>query len=841
LGQGVRKKLLAVVGGGFLAFGATAEAATLTAERAVDRSCSQAERSDAGVAKQTMAAPSVSGLTARLSGARGNWNLAVFDAGSGHRIASSSFARGDEVATGFTIGGGPLVVQACRLSGGDETAELSVAIRELETEGAQPKQLVRVATPTEVEKNALVATGLDLTEHGGPDYLDVVLHSPAEGQMLRDKGFEYEVVAPDLLQATFAERAAEQRAARGGGGAGGLPSGRTGPYRVLSDYNEEMQALAEENRRLVRHFTLPFETLDGRKVEGIEVAPRVRRKDGRPTFVMLGAHHAREWPSSEHAIEFAHELVKGWKGGNRGIRRLMRRARVVVVPVVNPDGFVVSRESVAAMTVPDGRPPAPGGLEEAYLALHQYEYHRKNCRVVGTFVAPNVQDEADCMGQPSTGVSQFGVDPNRNYGTLWGGPGASAEDTPPFGVTAQDYRGPGPFSEAETRNVKWLISRRQAVTMITNHTFSNLVLHAPGLQSYGKPVDDRAMRRLAAKMASENGYTDQAGYELYDTSGTTEDWSYNSTGGYGYTFEIGLDGFHPPYADAVIAEYRGTSPEAGDGGGNRAAYLHALRSTVKSKQHSVIRGTAPPRAFLTLKKRFKTPTSPVLDGAGEEGDVIRFREKLKTTMRARRSGKFTWHVNPSTRPLVDPRRKLPKPRSGQPSDPEDFTGTPGPGATPCADFDTDDPDCWNDHDFNVPGGPGIDNGEATVRISWAEPVSDWDLKVFRDSDGDGSSEGETELVGSSGSAPTTSEETTITRPGLRRGPYVARVINYAAGSPYDGRVTFGKTGSAAIKQKRETWKLTCRASKKGPVLARQKVFVKRGKRAIVNLVGACQR
>ncbi|HWQ27576.1 MAG TPA: M14 family zinc carboxypeptidase, partial [Dehalococcoidia bacterium] len=388
------------------------------------------------------------------------------------------------------------------------------------------------------------------------------------------------------------------------------------------------------------------------------------------------------------------------------------------------------------------------------------------------------------------------------------------------------------------RNIQWLISRLQAVTMITNHTFSNLVLHAPGLQSYGTPVDDQAMRALAARMASENGYTDQAGYELYDTSGTTEDWSYNTTGGYGYTFEIGLDGFHPPYESAVIAHYTGTTPEAGDGGGNRAAYLHALRSTVSRKHHSVIRGEAPPRAFLTLKKRFMTPTSPVIDGAGEEGDVVRFRETLTTTMRARRSGRFVWHVNPSTRPLVDPRRDLPKPRKGQPSDPVEFSGTPAT-TVPCADFDTTDETCWNDHPFTVPGGSGIDNGKATVSITWPEPASDWDLKVFRDSNGDESSAGESELVGSSGSAPTSSESTTITRPGLRPGPYVVRVINYAAVSPYEGRVTFAKTESSTITQKRERWKLVCRASKNGPVLARKKILVKRGQRARVDLSTAC--
>ena len=50
-------------------------------------------------------------------------------------------------------------------------------------------------------------------------------------------------------------------------------------------------------------------------------------------------------------------------------------------------------------------------------------------------------------------------------------------------------------------------------------------------------------------MADENGYASQKSYELYDTTGATEDWTYYATGGLGFTFEIGLGGFHPPYAD----------------------------------------------------------------------------------------------------------------------------------------------------------------------------------------------------------------------------------------------------------------------------------------------------
>jgi hypothetical protein len=823
---------LALVATAFAAEGA--QAATLSAGEAVDRSCSDGLRvGQAGVDTTTVDSPGVAMVSAGLTGADGNWDLSVYEARSGELVAGSAYASGDEIAQGFATAPGELIVQACRRSGPDDSADVSVQLTEL-TEPAPRMQMVRVATPTDDAEERLTALGIDLTEHGGPGYVDAVLHGPADGVLLEDNGFTYQVLDPDLLQSTLAARAAERRAMRRGAAAPGLPSGRDeGTYRRLVDYSEEMQRLAKRNKRLVRYFTLPFETYEGRKVEAIEVGPKLKRRDGRPTFVITGVHHAREWPSAEHTLEFAYELIKGWKSKNQRIRRLMKRSRVVFVPIVNPDGFNLSRE--AGVAVADSGRDAPAGDETANLVI-PYEYHRKNC----AFTDPNSGDGGDCTQAGSNnGVAHFGVDPNRNYGGFWGGPGASASDSAPFGESSADYRGPGPFSEPETRNIQKLVSKRQVVTLITNHTFSNLVLRPPGVQAAGNPPDARVLKRLADAMAGENGYSSQFGFQLYDTTGTTEDWSYWSTGGLGYTFEIGPDAFHPNY-DSMIAEYRGTTEAAGEGGGNRAAYLTALRSTTNRKRHSVIKGEAPGGAILTLRKSFRTPTSPVLDGAGEEGDVIRFRDRLKSVLRVRRSGRFTWHVNPSTRPLVDPRRDLPEPRRGKPSDPVEFSGTPGPDAAPCADFDTEDPMCWNDHPFRVKGGKGIDNGTATVRVSWADPASDWDMKVFRDSDGDGSSEGETGIVGSSGNSTGTNiEEATIVRPGLRRGKYVVRVINYAAASPYDGLVTFGKTEKGDVKQRRERWTLTCRASRGGPVLDRSKVLVDRGDVARVDLSSAC--
>ena len=61
-------------------------------------------------------------------------------------------------------------------------------------------------------------------------------------------------------------------------------------------------------------------------------------------------------------------------------------------------------------------------------------------------------------------------------------------------------------------------------------------------------------------MAGHNGYSNIPGYGLYDTTGSTEDWTFWSAGSLGYTFEIGDVDFHPPYETGVVAEYLGRRP-----------------------------------------------------------------------------------------------------------------------------------------------------------------------------------------------------------------------------------------------------------------------------------------
>ncbi len=202
-------------------------------------------------------------------------------------------------------------------------------------------QLVTVDTPTRADKALLQTLGLDLTEHAGQDYVEVVLHTLDDVAALAGAGLSYDVRIPDLLL-----REAENNQVNAAYAAttvsSPLPSGRDS-YRTLDEYNADMAALASEHPDLVELFTLPHPSLDGREIYGVEIGRDVHGPDsGLPTFLMLGVHHAREWPSGEHAMEFAVDLVSNY-GTDARITDLVNRSRVVVVPVLNVDGFDMSR------------------------------------------------------------------------------------------------------------------------------------------------------------------------------------------------------------------------------------------------------------------------------------------------------------------------------------------------------------------------------------------------------------------------------------------------------------------------------------------------------------------
>jgi hypothetical protein len=301
-------------------------------------------------------------VRARLAG-RGDWDVAVFDARTHRNVAGSAGFGARELAEGFVRKDQRLVVQACRYRGGAKGARLSVSYLGIERGGAKAAsaskvQVVDVATADHAAKNRLQGLGLDLTEHGDADSVEAVLHDAADEQKLREAGFEWEVRIADLVARTKANRAADRRFAAAVDESG-LPSGRT-TYRRLADYELEMKQLAARHPGLVKPITLSETTLEGRPVNGIEITRNAdHTQDGKPVFLQTGVHHAREWPSSEHAMEFAYDLLTNYAKSAR-TTRLVNTTRTIVVPLVNVDGFNLSRArasptSAATAASPTGR------------------------------------------------------------------------------------------------------------------------------------------------------------------------------------------------------------------------------------------------------------------------------------------------------------------------------------------------------------------------------------------------------------------------------------------------------------------------------------------------------
>ncbi len=264
------------------ASGAELMSTGLSTPTAVKRTChAKLLAGGAGYVQRQVTAPATGVISARLNGQPGgDWDLGVFD-GKGRTVAGSAHFGNVELAQGIAVKGQRLTVQACRRSGPVGTVQLRVAGWALpKATGDNRVQLVRVSTPTPAAKDRLAATGLDLTEHGSATYLDVVLHGADDVQTLTANGFSYRVVIPDLVRH---DRAALRLSHSSPGPSLAMPSGRTN-YRRLPDYSADLKRLAENNPGLVRPITLPYLTLEGRPVEGVEITsnPPARRQAGVP-------------------------------------------------------------------------------------------------------------------------------------------------------------------------------------------------------------------------------------------------------------------------------------------------------------------------------------------------------------------------------------------------------------------------------------------------------------------------------------------------------------------------------------------------------------------------------
>ncbi len=181
-----------------------------------------------------------------------------------------------------------------------------------------------VNAPTVAQRNRVIALGVDYTEHATLQGIEVILHGAADADVLREAGFDWQVKVRDLEAKMEAARQAD-RLYDATVATSPLPSGRTS-YRTYADYLSDLKLLARNYPRQTRPITIGRSVL-GEPIRGLEISKNADNiADGKPVFLMMGAHHAREWPSSEHTIEFAFDLLKANAAGDPRAARCSPRS-----------------------------------------------------------------------------------------------------------------------------------------------------------------------------------------------------------------------------------------------------------------------------------------------------------------------------------------------------------------------------------------------------------------------------------------------------------------------------------------------------------------------------------
>jgi hypothetical protein len=775
----------------------------------------------------TYRAPISGFASIRLNAARGDWDLNVVDAASGRSLGASQGFRGREVVQAWLAAGQRVAIVGCRERGASRTAGVAVDLLDVAPPKLEGKtSLVRVFGG-ESQIGALERAGFDVTHNHTSEWADVLVSGDGQRKMLTKLGLRTETRIADYDQHVRGVGARDAAAVRRAGGSS-LPTGRES-YRQYEDYQFELKELVRKHPGHVKPVVIGS-SYQGRELNGVEIADDVKGTDGRPVFFFMALHHAREWPSAETAMEFATLLAEQGKTDPR-LKRILESTRTVVVPLINPDGYVSSRKLAPidpADNLRDNSPTGDPGLytwEVVGTPGGIFSYRRKNC--AGEVPNPNFPCEL-----------QWGVDPNRNYGQFWGGPGSSPDPG------SQSYHGPGPWSEPETQAVHAYSQQRQVTSLVTLHNVAALVLRPPGEHTQGKAPDEQALKRLGDAMAEAAGYKSQYGFELYDTTGTTEDWNYAAAGTFGYTIEMGpANGqFHMPYKTGVTDQWDGTY--AKNGKGLREALLLAAEASFDTSNHGVLKGKAPAGRTLRVKKTFDTRTSEhCVIGAGygpfnpaffasfglpEEycpggrKPAFDVADKLESTTKVPADGRFAWHVTPSTRPFVGVERTEVS-EAGEPTTEErtpqkqtkPWLESDPVGAAPVEQGPTPD-SAIEDQPLTI--APNV--ARAVVSLTFPNPQEDYDLKVFRRE-----SDGKLTEVGTSGNFNGQDEQVELVRP--EAGDYVIRVVNYYGPSnKWTAKIERFAAVTKTSPAQREAWTLTC--EDRGRVVERREVIVGRG-------------
>ena len=380
---------------------------------------------------------------------------------------------------------------------------------------AQQTTYSRVKIFTDTKTPAQIfASGIEITEKDRDNQWYMAEISKPEITRLSSEGFHCEITIPDMAK-FYTERSAEKstltekdvKLNQAWPQPVNFSLGSCGGFSTVAEMIAQLDLMRTlyPNLISVKHALVDtISTIEGRTVYYVRISDNPDVNETEPEVLYTGMHHAREPIGMQHLLYYMWYLLENYNS-NPSIKSLVDSTEMYFVPVFNVDGYTYN-----IATNPNGG----GGW-------------RKNRR-------PN-------------GDGSFGIDVNRNYGYQWG-----YDDTGSSPVPSDDiYRGTAPFSEPETRMMKYFCQDHNFKIALNYHSYSNLFLYAWGW-SPGPAPDNTLLEAYANLMTKENNYTYGPGCTtIYPTNGGSDDWMYGEQTTkpaiFSYTPEVGgsNDGFWP--------------------------------------------------------------------------------------------------------------------------------------------------------------------------------------------------------------------------------------------------------------------------------------------------------
>jgi murein tripeptide amidase MpaA len=221
-------------------------------------------------------------------------------------------------------------------------------------------------------------------------------------------------------------------------------------YLNVDEIESAVSNLGSNYKDLCQVINMPNATSEGRICHALNIGKQSQTNNS--TVLITGGVHAREWGSPDICIYFAADILEAYRRGTglryggkyfdaNQIRSILENINLLIFPCVNPDGRYYSQNS-EPLWRRNRNPSMSGG-------------------------------NPDCIG----------VDINRNYDFLWDFPNLFSPtayvgtSTQPC-ARSQNYRGPAPFSEPETKNILWLLDNFPQIRwFIDLHSYGEDILY----------------------------------------------------------------------------------------------------------------------------------------------------------------------------------------------------------------------------------------------------------------------------------------------------------------------------------------------------------------------------